>query len=64
MGIVAFDFDGDQDTDVFVGNDSAANFLFENKGNSTFEEVGLLAGVAYDFTGSQQGDDGSRRRRF
>ena len=58
MGIVAFDFDGDQDTDVFVGNDSAANFLFENKGNSTFEEIGLLAGVAYDLTGSQQGTMG------
>ena len=59
MGIVAFDFDGDQDTDVFVGNDSAANFLFENKGNSTFEEIGLLAGVAYDLTGSQQGTMGA-----
>ena len=59
MGIVAFDFDGDHDTDVFVGNDSAANFLFENQGNSTFDEIGLLAGVAYDLTGSQQGTMGA-----
>ncbi len=59
MGIVAFDFDADQDTDIFVGNDSAANFLFENKGNSTFEEIGLLAGVAYDLTGAQQGTMGA-----
>jgi len=64
MGIVAFDFDGDQDTDVFVGNDSAANFLFENKGNSTFEEIGLLAGVAYDLTGSQQGTMGADVEKF
>ena len=59
MGIVAFDFDGDHDTDVFVSNDSAANFLFENKGNSTFEEIALLAGVAYDLTGAQQGTMGA-----
>jgi hypothetical protein len=59
MGIVAFDFDGDLDTDIFVSNDSAANFLFENKGNSTFEEIALIAGVAYDFTGAQQGTMGA-----
>ena len=54
MGTIAFDFDGDRDTDIFVCNDSAANFLFENLGNSQFAEIGLLAGVAYDVTGSQQ----------
>ena len=59
MGIVAFDFDSDLDTDIFVSNDSAANFLFENKGNSTFEEAALLAGVAYDLTGAQQGTMGA-----
>ncbi len=59
MGIVAFDFDGDLDTDIFVSNDSAANFLFENKGNSTFDEIALLAGVAYDLTGAQQGTMGA-----
>lgn len=59
MGIVAFDFDDDLDTDIFVSNDSAANFLFENQGDSSFEEVALLAGVAYDFTGAQQGTMGA-----
>ncbi|MEQ1830124.1 MAG: VCBS repeat-containing protein, partial [Pirellula sp.] len=59
MGIVAFDFNGDQKTDIFVGNDSAANFLFENKGNGSFEEIGLLSGVAYDLTGAQQGTMGA-----
>ncbi len=59
MGIVAFDFDGDLDTDIFVGNDSAANFLFENQGNSTFEDIALLAGVAYDLSGAQQGTMGA-----
>lgn len=59
MGIVAFDFDSDLDTDIFISNDSAANFLFENKGNSTFDEIALLAGVAYDLTGAQQGTMGA-----
>ncbi len=59
MGMVAFDYDGDRDTDIFVCNDSAANFLFENKGSLQFEEVALLAGVAYDVTGAQQASMGA-----
>ena len=58
MGAVAFDFDEDSDTDIFVCNDSAANFLFENQGDGTFQEIALLAGVAYDVTGSQQASMG------
>ncbi|MCA9193808.1 MAG: CRTAC1 family protein [Planctomycetales bacterium] len=54
MGVIAFDFDRDSDTDIFVGNDSAPNFLFENLGESSFAEIGLLAGLAYDVTGAQQ----------
>ncbi len=46
MGISFADFDGDGYTDVFVANDSVRNFLFRNKGNGTFEEVGLQSGVA------------------
>lgn len=54
MGTVAFDFDHDRDTDLFVCNDSAANFLFENVGGSRFNEIAVLAGLAYDVTGAQQ----------
>ncbi len=46
MGLSFADFDGDGFIDVFVANDSIRNFLFRNKGNGTFEEVGLQAGVA------------------
>jgi hypothetical protein len=46
MGIAFADFDGDGFTDIFVANDSIRNFLFRNKGNGTFEELGLQAGVA------------------
>ncbi|HVW83247.1 MAG TPA: VCBS repeat-containing protein, partial [Bryobacteraceae bacterium] len=46
MGVSFADFDGDGLTDVFVANDSVRNFLFRNKGDGTFEEVGLQTGVA------------------
>ena len=40
LGVVAADFDGDGLTDLFVANDSTANFLFHNLGGFRFEEVG------------------------
>ncbi len=59
MGVAAYDFDGDGDVDVFVCNDTAPNFLFENDGQGRFEEIALLAGVAYDVTGAQQATMGA-----
>jgi hypothetical protein len=47
MGVVFGDFDGDGRPDIFVANDTMPNFLFHNRGNGTFEEVALQAGVAY-----------------
>ncbi len=49
MGIVALDYDNDGDTDIFVCNDLGANFLYQNDGKGRFREVGLAAGVAYNF---------------
>jgi len=58
MGIVCGDYDNDGDTDVFIGNDVAENFLFQNDGTGKFEEVGLLTGAAYDLHGDEQGSMG------
>ncbi len=58
MGIVACDYDNDGDTDVFIGNDVAENFLFENDGTGVFEEVGLTTGASCDLYGSTQGSMG------
>jgi hypothetical protein len=58
MGMVCGDFDGDGDTDVFVGNDEAPNFLFQNDGRGNFTEMGLIAGVAYDFSGKENSSMG------
>jgi len=46
MGVAFADFDGDGFEDVFVANDSVRSFLFRNRGNGTFQEVGVEAGVA------------------
>jgi hypothetical protein len=47
LGVVAADFDGDSWIDISVANDSMRNFLFRNRGDGTFEEIGLAAGVAW-----------------
>ncbi|MHC5093109.1 MAG: CRTAC1 family protein [Planctomycetota bacterium] len=58
MGTVCFDYDDDGDTDIFVANDSMENYLFENDGAGKFEEMALMAGVAYDLNGKPQGNMG------
>ena len=51
LGIAIADFDGDGHIDVFIANDSIPEFLYQNKGDGTFEEVGLFAGVGVDGDG-------------
>jgi hypothetical protein len=58
MGMICADYDDDGDTDVVVGNDAAANFVFQNDGSGNFQEVGLLAGLAYDLHGIGHGTMG------
>jgi hypothetical protein len=58
MGTVCCDFDNDGDTDIFIANDVAENFLFVNDGTGRFEELALLSGTAYDLSGSSQGSMG------
>jgi len=58
MGMVCGDFDDDGDGDVFVCNDVKGNFLFQNDGSGKFEEVGLVAGVAYDLYGHENASMG------
>jgi hypothetical protein len=47
LGVSFADYDADGFVDVYVANDSVASFLYRNKRDGTFEEVGLLAGVAF-----------------
>jgi hypothetical protein len=52
FGAVATDIDNDGWLDLFVANDSVPNFLFHNRGNGKFDEIGLEAGVAYSADGA------------
>ena len=58
MGVVCFDYNGNGHTDILVCNDGAANFLYHNDGQGRFEEVGLVAGLAYDFLGNRNSSMG------
>ncbi len=46
MSAAFADYDGDGFPDIFVANDATPNFLFHNRGDGTFEEVAVQAGVA------------------
>jgi hypothetical protein len=54
LGVVAADLDGDGKVDLFVANDTTANYLFRNLGGLRFEEVGHVAGVAGKADGGYQ----------
>lgn len=54
LGVVFTDFDGDGDQDLYVANDSVANFLFVNDGKGRFTENGLFSGTAYNESGRTQ----------
>ena len=48
LGIAIADFDHDGWMDIVVANDSMPEFLFHNKKDGTFEDVGLTSGMALD----------------
>jgi len=54
FGVRAADFDDDGDVDLYVANDSNANFLYSNNGDGTFQQTGLWSGTAYDGGGAGQ----------
>jgi hypothetical protein len=58
MGVVCADVNGDGSTDIVVANDVMPNFYFRNDGRGNFQELGLVAGLAYDAAGSPHGSMG------
>lgn len=51
LGIAIADYDQDGRIDLFVANDSMQEFLFHQKKDGTFEELGLESGVAVNAEG-------------
>jgi hypothetical protein len=58
LGATWSDYDNDGWPDLYVANDAGPNFLYHNKHDGTFEDVGLLSGVALSGDGMQQGSMG------
>ena len=51
LGVSIGDFDGDGKIDVAVANDSMVEYLYRNKGDGSFEELGMPAEIAVDGDG-------------
>jgi hypothetical protein len=54
LGVMFSDLDGDRYPDIYVANDSTVNFMFHNRGDGTFDDVGLLSGTAVSREGLPQ----------
>src|SRR3981189_1448554 len=52
------DYDNDGWPDLYVANDAGPNYLYHNKHDGTFEEVGLLSGTALSGEGQELGSMG------
>ena len=59
LGVVAADLDEDHRVDLFVANDTTANYLWHNNGGMRFEEIGITAGVACNASGAFQAGMGT-----
>src|SRR5437660_2581734 len=58
LGAVWGDYDNDGWPDLYVANDAGPNFLYHNRRDGTFEEEGLVQGIAVGVDGMQQGSMG------
>jgi hypothetical protein len=58
LGVATADFNGDGWIDIYVANDGKENQLWINQRDGTFENTGLLAGVALPVTGKAEASMG------
>jgi len=52
LGLAIADYDHDGWIDILLANDSIPEYLFHNRGNGRFEEIGLASGAALDGNGT------------
>ncbi len=58
FAVVFDDLNQDGKPDIFVTNDSGANYLYLNSGDGTFRESALVSGVAFNGDGRSQANMG------
>lgn len=58
LGVAVADFNNDGWPDIFVTNDTTANFYFVNLGHGRFEERAAVDGCATDFNGNTMANMG------
>ena len=58
LGVAVWDYNSDGAPDLVVANDTQRDLLFENSGDGTFTERGVLSGIAYDSNGRARGGMG------
>jgi hypothetical protein len=58
LGVLVADVDLDGDLDIYVANDTVPKFLYRNKGNGTFDEVGWQSGAALSDSATADGSMG------
>ena len=58
LGAIWFDYDNDGWPDLYVANDAGPNFLYKNRHDGTFDEVGMLSASALGEDGQELGSMG------
>src|SRR5262245_42857385 len=58
LGVAWCDFNEDGFIDLYVANDTGANYLYQNKGDGSFSEIGLMSGAALSEDGKAQASMG------
>lgn len=64
LAVAPVDADNDGWIDIVVANDTVQNFLFRNRRDGTFEEIGSRSGIAFDAYGMTRGAMGIDAARF
>ena len=58
MSVIWADFNNTGRPDIYMADDSTPKYLYKNKGNGTFEDIGLQSGTAVSDDGSEQASMG------